>query len=777
MPQDGNELVVVANRLPVDFTIDDDGEVSWRRSPGGLVSALEPVMQNADGAWVGWNGTADLYADPFEADGMVLVPVTLNADEIEHYYEGFSNDTLWPLYHDVIAPPQFHRQWWDAYRRVNRRFAEAAASQVATGGTVWVHDYQLQLVPAMLRELRPDVRIGFFDHIPFPPFEIFAQLPWRRQVVEGLLGADLIGFQRNGDAANFLRTVRRLTRHSTRGQQITFEDDEGRPVREIRASAFPISIDSERFEQMARRPETHERAEEIRRDLGRPTTVLLGVDRLDYTKGIRHRIKAVGELFEDERVTAHDTVMVQVASPSRENVEAYQELRQQVEVAVGRINGEYGELGHAPIEYLHHSYPPEEMAALYLAADVMLVTSLRDGMNLVAKEYVAARYDDGGVLVLSEFTGAADELAGPALLVNPHDIDELKDVIMQAVEMDPRERRKRMRRLRRKVMVDDVDAWSRAFLGRLAEVPVSTDDELADGDGESVGPALAAAVDRVAATDGLVMVASDFDGVLAPLVDDPESSRTRPASARALARLARRPASQLRLALVSGRDLDTLYRLSHAPSGTLLVGSHGAERGEVTADGLQRHDSALTEGQTSLLARITDGLEEIAGRHTGVWVEKKPTASVLHTRRSTHDGAVQASEAARQLAERLGLGALEGKDVVEIQVVETSKGKAVDALRNELGAQSVVYIGDDVTDEHAFAVLTDADLSVKVGPGETIASHRVPSTAAVSDLLTAIARALEEARRGRRPVARGGDADGSASEGTGADANDASDQG
>jgi alpha,alpha-trehalose-phosphate synthase [UDP-forming] len=419
--KDGFDLVVVANRLPVDFSVGPAGDLTWQRSPGGLVTALEPVMQKADGAWVGWSGAPDLAHEPFDAEGMRLVPVTLSADEIERYYEGFSNDTLWPLYHDVIAPPTYHRQWWDAYRRVNQRFANAAAEQAAQGGTVWVHDYQLQLVPRMLRDLRPDLRIGFFDHIPFPPVELFGQLPWRRQIVDGLLGADVIGFQRNGDAGNFVRAVRRLTDYTTRGPVITMPDAEGRPGRHVRAQAFPISIDSHRFDMLARTPEVQNRAKEIRADLGDPETVYLGVDRLDYTKGIRHRIKAYGELLADGRLDVTRATLVQVASPSRENVGAYQDLREHVEILVGRVNGEFGELGHSAIHYLHHSYPPEEMAALYLAADVMLVTALRDGMNLVAKEYVAARSDERGVLVLSEFTGAADELSPGPLLVNPHD--------------------------------------------------------------------------------------------------------------------------------------------------------------------------------------------------------------------------------------------------------------------------------------------------------------------------------------------------------------------
>jgi trehalose 6-phosphate synthase len=319
----------------------------------------------------------------------------------------------------------------------------------------------------MLRDLRPDLRIGFFDHIPFPAVELFQQLPWRTQIVEGLLGADLIGFQRGGDASNFVRSVRRLTKHTTRGPIITVSEDDGRPARHVRAAAFPISIDSHHFDALAREPEVQARAKEIRADLGDPKIMMLGVDRLDYTKGIRHRIKAYGELLQDGRLDVEHCTLVQVASPSRENVGAYQDLREHVEGLVGRINGEFGELGHSAIHYLHHSYPPDEMAALYLAADVMLVTSLRDGMNLVAKEYIAARRDLGGVLVLSEFTGAADEL-GQALLINPHDIDGTKTAVMRAIGMEPRERRRRMRALRRRVVELDVQRWAEDFLSALS---------------------------------------------------------------------------------------------------------------------------------------------------------------------------------------------------------------------------------------------------------------------------------------------------------------------
>jgi len=457
-------FVVVANRLPVDQ--DENGE--WRTSPGGLVSALAPVMAKADGVWVGWSGGPGPAAEPFDEAGMRLVGVPLDADEIRDYYEGFSNGTLWPLYHDVIAPPEFHRPWWEAYVRINRRFAEMAAGQAAEGATVWVHDYQLQLVPQMLREARPDLRIGWFDHIPFPGYEIFAQMPWRRQIVEGLLGADLLGFQRQGDATNFLRACRRAAGLTTRGPLVRVPTQHG-PERVVRAAPFPISIDAASFEELARRDDVRARAVELREALGNPEVVLLGVDRLDYTKGILHRLKAYGEVLADGRLTAAEAVLVQVASPSRERVEQYALLRDEVEVMVGRINGMHGEVGNQPIHYLHQAYPREEMAALYLAADVALVTSLRDGMNLVAKEYVACRFEETGALVLSEFTGAADEL-GAAFLVNPHDIEGLKEAIVRAARVTPREARRRMRSMRRRVREHDVARWADDFLGALTEV-------------------------------------------------------------------------------------------------------------------------------------------------------------------------------------------------------------------------------------------------------------------------------------------------------------------
>jgi trehalose 6-phosphate synthase len=465
-----SDFVVVANRLPIDMERQPDGTTTWKRSPGGLVTALEPLLRQRRGAWIGWPGIPDVDEDPIEQDDMYLCPVRLSAEDVADYYEGFSNATLWPLYHDVIVKPIYHREWWDAYVAVNRRFAEATAKVAAEGATVWVQDYQLQLVPKMLRMLRPDLTIGFFLHIPFPPVELFMQMPWRTEITEGLLGADLVGFHLPGGAQNFMILARRLvganTSRGTVGVRSRFgEIDVG--FRTVKVGAFPISIDSTALDQQARTRGIRQRAREIRSELGNPRKILLGVDRLDYTKGIDVRLRAFSELLAEHRAKRDDTVLVQLATPSRERVESYIEMREDIERQVGHINGEYGEVGHPIVHYIHRPVPRDELVAFFVAADVMLVTPLRDGMNLVAKEYVACRSDLGGALVLSEFTGAAAELR-QAYLTNPHHLEGVKDAIEAALNQTPEEGRRRMRALRRQVLAHDVDRWARSFLDALA---------------------------------------------------------------------------------------------------------------------------------------------------------------------------------------------------------------------------------------------------------------------------------------------------------------------
>jgi trehalose 6-phosphate synthase len=455
------ELVVVANRLPVN-RVRRNGQRTWKISPGGLVSALAPILRERSGDWVGWPGFGGEAPEPFEHGGIRNRPVALSKRELGTFYEGFCNRTLWPLYHDAIRTPQFHRKWWRPYVAVNRRFAEAAAAVAAPSATVWVQDYQLQLVPGQLREMRPDLRIGFFLHIPFPPVELFAQLPWRREILEGLLGADVVGFQTRLAARNFRELSRRFCDASPVRGALRFDG------RNVRSRAFPISIDVEKYRTLARQPETAERSAEFRRRVGE-RRILLGVDRLDYTKGIDTRLKAYGELLRSGRASGADVVFVQVAVPSRERVADYKELRSNVERLVGDINGEFGEIGQPVIHYLRRSQPVDQLAALYAAADVMVVTPFRDGMNLVAKEYVASRPDPDGVLILSEATGAADELRS-AILVNPHDVDGIVDSMERALSMKPGEQRRRMRAMQRAISRNTVFDWAESFLGLLDQV-------------------------------------------------------------------------------------------------------------------------------------------------------------------------------------------------------------------------------------------------------------------------------------------------------------------
>ena len=453
------ELVVIANRLPVRRA-----EHGWETSPGGLVAALAPVLAKRQGAWVGWSGDVDETAvelpDPFVHDEMLLQELPMSADEVGNHYEGAANGTIWPLYHDAVQAPEFHRHWWRTHVAVNLRFAEAAARIAAPGAVVWVHDYQLQFVPRMLRELRPDVRIGFFLHIPFPPEELFVRLPWRRDVIEGLLGADLVGFQTLSDVRNFRSLARRLAGHPVRHGDVTVGS------RTVRTGAFPITVDVASIEEAARRPGREEAVADLRRQLGEPATVLLGVDRLDYTKGIEVRLKAFRELLDDGVLAVPEAVMVQVATPSREDVAAYVEERDRIERLVGEINGTFGRVGAPAVHYIHRSLPFDDLVTLYRAADIMMVTPFRDGMNLVAKEFVAAKIDGSGALVLSEFAGAAHEMTA-ATLVNPHDTDGVRDAMARLLRTTPAERRVGMRTLRRVVRRSDVHDWANGFLAAL----------------------------------------------------------------------------------------------------------------------------------------------------------------------------------------------------------------------------------------------------------------------------------------------------------------------
>ncbi|MFL5577841.1 MAG: trehalose-6-phosphate synthase [Gemmatimonadaceae bacterium] len=465
MPTNDRRLLIVSNRLPVTAAVRDD-EVVIEPSVGGLATGLRPLHERSDGLWIGWPGLAHdelSSAQARELDAGLAaqraVPIAICAAEVAAFYEETANGVLWPLFHDRLDHLPLAVSGWETYERVNARFADAVASHHRPGDLVWVHDYQLLRTPALVRERVPGARIGLFLHIPFPNPEIFFALPCRRWLVEGMLGADVIGFQTRRHRGHFTAALRRLFGIEAQDHVVTYRG------REIRLGVHPIGVDAAALAERAGAAAVLAEAAGIAPDGA--GSLLVGVDRLDYSKGIPHRLLAVERLLTTHPEWRERVRFVQVAVPSRCGVAAYRRVRQQVDALVGRINGAFGTPGWAPVHYVYRSIPETLLLALYRAADVMLVTPLRDGMNLVAKEFVACRTDDQGVLVLSEFAGAADEMT-EALLVNPYDVDGIADALQRALTMPPAERRARMRAMREGVTTHDVHRWAASFVERLA---------------------------------------------------------------------------------------------------------------------------------------------------------------------------------------------------------------------------------------------------------------------------------------------------------------------
>lgn len=457
-------LLIMSNRLPVTVTA-RLGRPVVSKSVGGLATGLRAPHERSGGLWIGWPGSTDSLSPDgarqlaAQLEAMRAVPVPISAAESATFYEAVANGVLWPIFHDQLEHLPLHVEGWDVYERVNARYADIVAEHYRPGDVVWVHDYQLLRVPALVRERIPDAKIGFFLHIPFPNPEIFFVLPRRRWLVEGMLGADVVGFHTRRFRGHFTAALRRLLGIEMEGETVDYRG------RRVRLGVFPMGIDAAAFEERATSPRVAAEAERLA--LGSGERLLLGVDRLDYSKGLPRRLLAIERLLGEHPEWREKIRFVQVAVPSRGGVSAYQRVRRNVEALVGRINGAFGTPGWVPIHYVFRSVPDALLLALYRSADVLLVTPLRDGMNLVAKEFVACRTDGDGVLVLSEFAGAADELT-EALIVNPYDVDGMADAVHQALTMQADERRSRMRALRRHVREHDVHRWAARFLEALS---------------------------------------------------------------------------------------------------------------------------------------------------------------------------------------------------------------------------------------------------------------------------------------------------------------------
>ena len=717
-------LVVVSNRLP--FTARREGDrVIFARAPGGLATAVDAALETAGGHWIGWSGLpeeelgAAMDLELPQANGRSFVPVPLSRHEVSRYYGHFANRTLWPTFHYFMDRVRYDSTAWAVYDRVNQRFAQVTARQSPDDATIWVHDYQLLRMPHHLRRIRHNARIAFFLHIPFPSVDVFRALPWSRPLLRGMLGADFLGFQTLIHVQHFFACAERLLGCETDREAMTIQY-EGRVVT---VGVHPISIDFAAVELRAR--------DALASDLSpqSATRLILGADRLDYTKGIRQRLLAVEQLLERHPEHRGRIVFTQVAVPSRERVPEYGDLKREIDEAVGRINGRFSDRGWSPIRYLSRSLGPDALAGLYARAEVALVTPLRDGMNLVAKEYVAAQIGEPGVLILSELAGAAEELQ-EAVLVNPFDVDGMADALAAALEMPREERRARMSALRDRVRTNDVNSWRTRYLqaadqaiARARASAPTTVERLTRRLGPWLGERNRAAL------------FIDYDGTLTPIVEHPDWAHLDQAAQRVL--VAAAGASHLDVTVVSGRSLEDLrHRVPDA--GITLIGNHGLE---IEGPGLHwRHPQAGEWAET--LSSASRDLEGLAVR--GAWVEEKGSSITLHVRALPEDSWGPVLKRGAAVMSEHGLEALTGKAVVEGRPpLGWNKGRALlFVLQNRYGDNwtarvRALYIGDDRTDEDAFRSLRGIGRSIRVGgPGTaTLADHLVPDPAAVVRIL------------------------------------------
>ncbi|MFQ5698036.1 MAG: bifunctional alpha,alpha-trehalose-phosphate synthase (UDP-forming)/trehalose-phosphatase [Myxococcota bacterium] len=710
-----HKLVIVSNRLPVTVTR-ARGRLSVERSTGGLVAALDPALRRLGGTWIGWPGIRLRPGQrlPLPHGPYPIAPVRLSETEVRRFYHGFSNRTLWPLFHSFPERTQFERRDWESYDAVNERFAEKAAKIGADADLIWIHDYQLMRCAYHLRKMLPQARIGFFLHIPFPPFDLYRTLPWYRELLRGLLACDLIGLHVPGYTENFLDCTERLLGARVDRDALIVEYG----ARAVSVGAFPLGIDYEAHASLARSagPTTTAPGEQI----------VLGVDRLDYTKGIPDRIRSFERLLELHREHRERVVLLQLAVPSRSQVTEYQALKREIDELVGRVNGRFATRSWSPIRYLYRSVAPLRLAAMYRDAHVALVTPLRDGMNLVAKEFVACQTADPGVLILSRMAGAAETMH-EALHVNPHNLDSVAAALHRALTMDVGERQERMAALQRRERKNDVHRWTGSFI-EAAQRPRPSVRPTADAEFESW---LGGFLERRP-----LALFLDYDGTLSPIVDHPSRAMLSRRMRQALDGCAKRDDTDV--TIVSGRgirDVQKRVRLE----GLTIAGNHGLE---IEGPGLEpfRHRDLFHYRERA--EELASNLEEICP--PGAWVEEKGASLTVHYRQAEPVEHARVAALARALIHDAGFQARPAHCAVEARPpIGWDKGHAVlHIMRGRYGAGwservRVIYAGDDVTDEDAFRALLGLGITFRVGGSEapTLATRSLSDVSAVQTML------------------------------------------
>ena len=731
-------LIVVSNRLPFSLKRDDAGNWFAQRGAGGLAAAMDPLLRQTGGMWIGWPGDSSDPVDPGrravleEQARQGFHVVELPAALVSGFYEGFSNETLWPLFHQFPTRVEFSPTHWGDYRKANELFRDAVLEHARPDDLIWVHDYQLMLLPGMLREAMPAARVGFFLHIPFPPSSMFRILPRGDELLQGLLGADFLAFHTHSDVQHFRDGVLRRLGVGSRMDRVELGG------RAARLEALPISIDPGAFDKLltSDNDEMRERLASLRARYA-DRKMIVAVDRLDYTKGIPNRFRTFDRLLRDYPEFRGNVVMIQVAVPSRENVATYAELGQQTDELVGQINGRWGTPEWTPLVYIRRGLPAAELAALYATADVAWVAPLRDGMNLVAKEYVACKQGRGGVLVLSEFAGAAAEL-GEALQINPYDEERTAETVARALTMPDDEQRQRMGAMNERVRRHDVFAWGRRFVESLR---AASDDRAAHAGArppELDVDALLGAYAR--STRRLLLL--DYDGTLVRFAGRPQDAVPPVSLAGHLRALTSDPANAV--AIVSGRSGADLDRWFGGVHGLWLAAEHGAM---VRSPRAARWEERGHVSRPDWKDRVRAILDHFVDRTPGSFVEEKAFALVWHYRMVHPEfGDWIANELVSTLEPALAdteLIAQRGNKIVEVKLTWANKGEVLAWLHEQAcpDPDFVLFAGDDRTDEDLFARMPEPAWTIHVGDGPSAARFRVAGPGQVQQLLSKLAEA------------------------------------
>ena len=733
------KTIIISNRLPVQLQI-SNGTINAIPSVGGLATGMKSVHSGSESLWIGWSGLTDEETPPELEDDIDkalakngCAKVKLNAEEIDGFYFGFSNRTVWPLFHYFLEYSEFELDFWNTYKAVNQKFADAIIEKSDEDDTIWVHDYQLMLVPQMVREKRPDTTIGFFLHIPFPSYEIFRTLPWREEVLEGLLGSDLIGFHTYDYERHFLSSVRRLLGLDVSFNEI-YQDN-----RVIKVDSFPMGIDYKKFKDAAILHSSKSEGErsdlQMRLDSHKAsapdTKLILSIDRLDYSKGIAKRINAF-EYFLNKYPEYKEKVrLIILAVPSRSNVPQYQLLKKEIDELVGRINGELSTVNWTPIWYFYRSLPFDNLIDLYTSSDIAWLTPLRDGMNLVAKEYIATRTDKTGVLILSEMAGSAYEM-NEALLINPNNFEEQADTLKRALNMPVEEQVSRNEFLQNRLERYNVEVWAKEFMRALNEKRDVSKAFIS----EKMSKDILNNIETEYSKSKKRLLFLDYDGTLVGFHKDPQKASPDEELYELLDELQNQ--ENTTLFLISGRDKQTFGRW-FLPKKYNMIVEHGVW---ISKEG---HEFKMLEQvKGEWMAKIRPVLESFVDRTPGSFIEEKNYSLAWHYRNTDPDfGEKRATELNTVLRSLIGnddISVLNGNKVMEIKSSNVNKGRAATRMMSEDDYDFVFAIGDDWTDEFMFQELPESAITVKVGLKKTHARYHVENTRRVRELLTRFAK-------------------------------------